>query len=77
MSCAVEAGFVDTFRMFELDGGHYSWWSYVGGAREKNIGWRLDYFFVSRQLCPLVSSAFILPDIMASDHCPVGIDFVG
>lgn len=68
----VAAGFVDTFRHFhpgETD--HYSWWSYRGGARGKNIGWRIDYFCVSESLMPKVKSAAILPDVMGSDHCPV------
>lgn len=68
----VAAGFVDTFRHFhpgETD--HYSWWSYRGGARGKNIGWRIDYFCVSGSLMPKVKSAAILPDVMGSDHCPV------
>lgn len=69
----VAAGFIDTFREFEPGGGHYSWWSYMGGARAKNIGWRLDYFCVSKSLRPRLEDAFILPDVPDSDHCPVGI----
>ena len=66
-------GFVDTFRLFEKGGGHYTWWSYQSGARARNIGWRIDYFCVSRSLTPLLRSAFIQPDVSGSDHCPVGI----
>ena len=69
------AGFIDTFRHFypeEPD--HYSWWSYRGGARWKNIGWRIDYFCVSSELMPQVSSSVILPEVLGSDHCPVMIE---
>ena len=66
------AGFVDTFRHFHPDEpDHYSWWSYRGGARSKNVGWRLDYFCVSASLMERVESAQILSDVMGSDHCPV------
>jgi len=51
----------------------YSWWSYRAGARGKNIGWRIDYFLVSESFLPQVKEAFILNDVMGSDHCPVGI----
>jgi exodeoxyribonuclease-3 len=70
----VEAGFVDTFREFEKGGGHYSWWSPMGGARARNVGWRLDYFLVSSGLRPRLKSAFIRPEVLGSDHCPVGIE---
>ena len=67
-------GFVDTFREFEPEGGHYSWWDTMTRARERNVGWRLDYFFVSENLRPLLRRAFILDDVPGSDHCPVGIE---
>jgi exodeoxyribonuclease-3 len=67
-------GFVDTFRMFTTEGGHYSWWDYKSRARERNVGWRIDYFFISENLKNTVTSAFILDEIMGSDHCPVGIE---
>jgi exodeoxyribonuclease-3 len=71
----IQAGFVDTFRHFHRDKtGAYSWWSYRAGAREKNVGWRIDYFLVSVSFMPSVKSAFILSDILGSDHCPVGIE---
>ena len=70
----LEAGFVDTFRHFNKEGGNYTWWSAWGGARERNVGWRIDYILVSRTLLPLVKSARIHPDVMGSDHCPVSID---
>ncbi len=72
-SAFVKAGFIDTFREFETGGGHYTWWSMMSGARARNIGWRLDYFLISKALRPRLKTAFIRPDIMGSDHCPVGI----
>lgn len=68
------AGYIDTFRHFypELPG-QYTWWSTVTRARERNVGWRLDYFFVSPELRPRLQNAFILPDVTGSDHCPVGL----
>jgi len=72
----VGAGFIDTFREFESGGGHYTWWSNRLNARERNIGWRIDYFLISECLRPRLKRAFILPDIMGSDHCPVGIELV-
>jgi len=73
MTAFLKAGFVDTFRHFVKEGGHYSWWSYRGRTREKNIGWRLDYHCVNREFMPRVRDAYILPDVTGSDHCPVGI----
>ena len=71
----VAAGFVDTFRHLHPDEpDHYTWWSYRGGAREKNIGWRIDYFCVSEPLISRVKSAGILPEVIGSDHCPVVIE---
>ncbi|MBY0309681.1 exodeoxyribonuclease III [Patescibacteria group bacterium] len=70
----VDAGFVDTFRQFEKQGGHYTWWSHFGAARERNVGWRIDYVLTSPLLVPLIKSARIHPDVMGSDHCPVSID---
>jgi exodeoxyribonuclease-3 len=70
----VKAGFVDTFREFEKGGGHYTWWSVMTGARARNIGWRIDYFLVSKALRPHVKRAWILPEIMGSDHCPIGLE---
>ena len=73
-SAFVNAGFMDTFREFEKGGGHYSWWSPMGGARSRNVGWRLDYFLISQSLRPQLKKAFIRPEIFGSDHCPVGIE---
>ncbi len=65
---------LDSFREFEPRGGHYTWWSYQGDARKRNIGWRIDYVCVSHALRSSLRSAFIQPEIGGSDHCPVGID---
>jgi exodeoxyribonuclease-3 len=75
-SAVVKAGFLDTFREFEKGGGHYSWWSPMSGARARNVGWRIDYFLVSAVLRPRLKRAFIRPEVMGSDHCPVGIEIV-
>ncbi len=69
----LEAGFVDTFREFEQAGGHYSWWTYRSNARERNIGWRIDYFLASTDLRNRLKDAFITPEVYGSDHCPVGV----
>ena len=70
----VNAGFLDTFREFEKGGGHYTWWSVFGGARSRNVGWRLDYFLISKSFRPRLKSAFIHHKVLGSDHCPVGIE---
>lgn len=70
-----QGGFKDTFRHFYPDvTDKYSWWSYRAGARGKNVGWRIDYFLASEDFLPQLKDAFILNDIMGSDHCPVGIE---
>jgi exodeoxyribonuclease III len=66
-------GYLDTLRMFDPSPGRYSWWDYKSGARDRNVGWRIDYFFAHQSLSPRIESAFILTDVMGSDHCPVGI----
>ncbi len=68
------AGFVDTFREFEKGPGHYSWWTYRAGARGRNIGWRIDYFLASKALQSRLAGAWISPEVMGSDHCPVGLE---
>jgi exodeoxyribonuclease-3 len=73
MDKLVTHGYVDTFRNFHPEPQQYSYWDMKTGARARNVGWRIDYFFVSKNLLPSVTSAFILPDVMGSDHCPVGI----
>ena len=70
----LDCGFKDTFRTLYPDEVKYSWWSYMGGARAKNIGWRIDYFVVSDRLMPRVKDSFILNEVMGSDHCPVGME---
>ena len=67
-------GWIDTFRAFEPGGDHYSWWSQRFGVRAKNIGWRLDCVFASPTAMRYVTGAFIQPNVMGSDHCPVGVD---
>lgn len=67
-------GFIDTFREFEKGPGHYSWWDMLTRARDRNVGWRIDYFFISKNLRPRLRNAFILPEVLGSDHCPVGIE---
>jgi exodeoxyribonuclease-3 len=64
---------LQTFRAKTSEGENYSWWSYRGGARDRNVGWRIDYFLVSQSLMDRVADAFILGDVHGSDHCPVGI----
>jgi len=69
----VESGMVDIFRKFHKGPGHYSWWDMKSGARERNVGWRIDYHFVTESLVPRVKKAWNLTDVVGSDHCPVGI----
>jgi exodeoxyribonuclease-3 len=69
-----QAGLIDMFRYLQPTEVKYTWWSYRGGAREKNVGWRIDYFLVSTSFLPAVKAAFILNDVFGSDHCPVGIE---
>lgn len=69
----VDNGFIDTFREFNSEGGNYTWWSFMGNARANNVGWRIDYFIISKSLRPRLVEAFIMPQVMDSDHCPVGI----
>jgi exodeoxyribonuclease-3 len=70
----VERGYVDTFRMFNDEPGHYTWWDLKTRARERNIGWRIDYFFVSEDLRDRVKSSYMLAEVMGSDHCPLCIE---
>ncbi len=69
----VDAGFVDTFRLFKQGNGHYTWWSHFANSRARNIGWRIDYFLVSAALRPAVQAADIHADVLGSDHCPVSV----
>lgn len=69
----IAAGFVDTFRLFHQGKGFYTWWSHFAKSRERNVGWRIDYFLVSGALKDTVKGASIFPEVMGSDHCPVGL----
>ena len=69
----LDSGFIDTFREFVKEKGHYSWWGAWNNLRARNIGWRIDYFLASRKLRPQVENSFIMPQVLGSDHCPVGI----
>jgi len=70
----IDAGWIDTFRAFEPGPGHYSWWSQRGTARARNVGWRIDYILASPNLRPFLRRAFIQPEVVGSDHAPVGLD---
>ena len=75
MTELLDAGFTDSFRYLYPDKENaYSWWSYMGHAREKNVGWRIDYFIVSKSIENQIKEAKIYPEIMGSDHCPVGLE---
>lgn len=69
----IDAGFLDTFRLFTKGNGHYSWWSHFAKSRERNVGWRIDYFLMSESLRDKVTSAEIHATVMGSDHCPVSV----
>ena len=74
MDKLISHGYVDIFRRFNQEPEQYTWWDLMTRARDRNVGWRIDYFFVDEKLADRVSAAYILPDVMGSDHCPVGID---
>lgn len=77
MTVLLQSGFTDTFRHLYPDRAEaYTWWSYMMNARERNIGWRIDYFLVSNRLCPSIQEAVIYADIFGSDHCPVGLELL-
>jgi exodeoxyribonuclease-3 len=67
-------GYLDTFRMFNQEPDNYTWWDQVTRARDRNVGWRIDYFYISENLKKKIKNAFIMPDVMGSDHCPIGIE---
>ncbi|AIE84597.1 exodeoxyribonuclease III [Fimbriimonas ginsengisoli] len=69
----LDAGYIDTFRIFTQGNGHYTWWSQMGGARARNVGWRIDYFLVSSGLRDKVTAAEIHASVMGSDHCPISL----
>ena len=70
----LKTGFIDTLRVFNQKPEQYTWWDMMTRARDRNVGWRIDYFFISDNLKDNLKNAFILPDVMGSDHCPVGIE---
>ena len=72
----VNHGYVDSFRLFHDEPDRYSWWTYRFGARQRNIGWRIDYFFTNQEFADNISDADIHEDVMGSDHCPVSIELV-
>lgn len=74
LSVFLKNGYVDTFRHFNPDPGHYTWWSYRPGVREKNVGWRLDYFLIDDESKKRLKSAHHQPEVMGSDHCPVRVE---
>ncbi len=74
MDTFLERGYVDTFRQFNQDPGNYSWWDQMTRARDRNVGWRIDYFFTDADFASNLTDGFILPEVMGSDHCPVGIE---
>lgn len=74
LDAMVDAGFVDSFRTFHQGNGFYTWWSHWGGARDRNVGWRIDYVMISPSLVPVLKKAEIHPEVMGSDHCPVSIE---
>ena len=70
----IKSGYLDTFRLFNKEDGHYSWWDYKTRARERNVGWRLDYFFAAEELKENLINSYILDDVIGSDHCPVALE---
>ena len=75
MTLLLAHGFTDSFRhLHQEEKDRYSWWSYMGGARERNVGWRIDYFLVSNRLAPEIALADIDANIYGSDHCPVVLE---
>ena len=70
----IESGYIDSFRLFNNDSGHYTWWSYMFNSRRRNIGWRIDYFCISPQIKEKIKNAYILPEVLGSDHCPIGLE---
>ncbi len=69
----IESGYLDSFRVFNQEPKQYTWWTYRFGARSRNVGWRIDYFCPSKELQSMMKNAYILPELMGSDHCPVGL----
>jgi exodeoxyribonuclease-3 len=76
MESFLNTGFIDTFRHFNTDPHHYTWWSYRAGSRGKNLGWRIDYNLATKNLEQRLQKAMILPDALHSDHCPVLVEIL-
>lgn len=74
MTTLLNNGYIDTFRYYNPSTIKYTWWSYIGSAREKNIGWRIDYFVCSKRFIDKIKNTMILDNVMGSDHCPIGIE---
>jgi len=70
----IKLGFIDSFRRFHKKGGNYTWWAYIANARQRNLGWRIDYGFVSKKLKARLKDAFIYSEVKGSDHCPIGVE---
>jgi exodeoxyribonuclease-3 len=70
----LQSGFVDTFRLFQEGNGHYTWWSHFAKSRERNVGWRIDYWLASSSIANHIKNAQIHADILGSDHCPVSME---
>ena len=70
----IDHGYVDTFRQFNDQPDQYTWWDFKTRARERNVGWRIDYFFINKEFLPQLKNSFILKEVMGSDHCPIGIE---
>jgi exodeoxyribonuclease III len=70
----IDHGYVDVYRKFDESPDKYTWWDYKSRARERNVGWRIDYFFATREFVLQIKGAFILPEVHGSDHCPIGIE---
>jgi len=72
----IKGGFIDIFRHFTKGRGHYTWWTHFANARARNVGWRIDYFFVNKELLPKIKTSSILPDVLGSDHCPILLEII-
>jgi exodeoxyribonuclease-3 len=72
----ISNGYVDTFRVFNKEPEQYTWWTYRSGARERNVGWRIDYFFVTENFAEHVVDSYIMSNIYGSDHCPIGLKII-
>lgn len=70
----IKLGFIDSFRKFHKRGGNYTWWAYMANAKQRNLGWRIDYAFLSKRLINSLKNAFILSKVKGSDHCPIGVE---